>query len=260
MFDFPKILIAAMDRTGHHAISIWLMHQQLGVSDFALKTITPWLFYLPTQDKMSFLINNPLVKDENQHPDKLNFNRIITDYCNANSTNLIIATHEQHILRDVAWACATSDVFGAVHTKLVVVLRDFENWVASCVKMAGRDGKPYDKLINDEKIGMYKDHCRFFFESSDIEYILFNQWFSSEKYRRELAERLNLTFTDAAIDQKSPFGGGSSFDKMEYLKTASLMKVNDRHKQMENHPVYDRIIKENQETLEMSNEIFAGTD
>ena len=248
-----------MNRTGHHAISIWLMHQQLGVSEFELKTITQWLFYLPTQDGMSFLVNNPLIRDKNQHPDKLKFDRIITDYCNANPTNLMIAGHEERSLKDVAWACGTSDVFGS-GTDLVVVLRDFKNWVASYIKMAGRDGKPYDELINDEKIDTYKDHCKFFFESSDIEYILFNQWFSSEEYRRELAERLNLTFTDAAIDQESPFGGGSSFDKMEYLKTASLMKVNDRHKQMENHPVYDRIIKENQETLEMSNEIFAGTD
>ena len=259
MFNFPKIMIAAMDRTGHHAISIWLMHQQLGVSEFELKTITQWLFYLPTQDKMSFLLNNPLVKDENQHPDKLNFDRIITDYCNANPTNLIIATHEQHSLKDVAWACGTSDVF-ATDTRLVVVLRDFKNWAASCIKMAGRDGKPYDKLVNDKKVEMYKDHCKFFLESSDIEYILFNQWFSSEKYRRELAERLNLTFTDAAINQESPFGGGSSFDKMEYLKTASLMKVNERYKQMESHPVYDRIIKENKEALEISNEIFTNSD
>ena len=75
-----------------------------------------------------------------------------------------------------------------------------------------------------------------------------------------MAEGLGLYFTDAAINQGSPFGGGSSFDKMEYLKTASLMKVNDRYKQMEDHPVYNRIIKENQEALEMSNEIFAGAD
>ena len=259
MFDFPKIMIASMNRTGHHAISIWLMHQQLGVSEFELKTITQWLFYLPTQDGMSFLVNNPLIRDKNQHPDKLKFDRIITDYCNANPTNLMIAGHEERSLKDVAWACGTSDVFGS-GTDLVVVLRDFKNWVASYIKMAGRDGKPYDELINDEKIDTYKDHCKFFFESSDIEYILFNQWFSSEEYRRELAERLNLTFTDAAIDQESPFGGGSSFDKMEHLKTASLMKVNERYKQMESHPVYDRIIKENQEVLEMSNEIFASAD
>lgn len=259
MFDFPKIMIASMNRTGHHAISMWLMHQQLGVSEFELKTITQWLFYLPTQDGMSFLVNNPLIRDKNQHPDKLKFDRIITDYCNANSTNLIIAGHEERSLKDVAWACGTSNVFGS-GTRLVVVLRDFKNWVASYIKMAGRDGKPYDELINDEKIDTYKDHCKFFFESSDIEYILFNRWFSSERYRRELTERLNLTFTDAAIDQKSPFGGGSSFDKMEYLKTASLMKVNDRYKQMEDHPVYNNIIKENQEALEMSNEIFAGAD
>ena len=259
MFDFRKIMIASMNRTGHHAISIWLMHQQLGVSEFELKTIAHWFFYLPTQDGISFLLNNPLVRDENQHPDKANVSQIMKDYCEANSTNLIIAGHEERSLKDVAWACGTSDIFGS-GTELVVILRDFKNWVASYIKMAGRDGKPYDKLINDKKIDTYKDHCKFFFESSDIKYILFNRWFSSKEYRRELAEWLGLYFTDAAINQGSPFGGGSSFDKMEYLKTASLMKVNDRYKQMEDHPVYNRIIKENQEALEMSNEIFAGAD
>ena len=259
MFDFRKIMIASMNRTGHHAISIWLMHQQLGIPYFQLKTITQWLFYLETQQGISFLLNNPLVRDENQHPDKANVSQIMKDYCEANSTNLIIGTHEQHSLKDVVWSCGTSDVF-AVNTKLVVVLRDFKNWIASCIKMAGRDGKRYDSIINDNKINLYKDHCKFFFEPNGIEYVLFNQWFTSEEYRRDLAARLDLDFTDAAIDQGSPFGGGSSFDKMEYLKSASMMKVNDRYSQMENHPVYKKIIQDNLEILEMSNEIFADAD
>ena len=75
-----------------------------------------------------------------------------------------------------------------------------------------------------------------------------------------MAARLDLDFTDAARDQGSPFGGGSSFDKKEYLKSAATMKVNDRYSQMENHPIYKKIIQDNQEILEMSNEIFADAD
>jgi hypothetical protein len=71
---------------------------------------------------------------------------------------------------------------------------------------------------------------------------------------------LGLHFTDAALDQLSPFGGGSSFTKMEFLKNASQMKVNNRYQDMAGDDNYSRIISDNKEALEMSNEIFVNTN
>ena len=133
------------------------------------------------------------------------------------------------------WACVTSDIF-AVNCDLVVVLRDFKNWVASCVKMIHRDSNPnfwqreVEEVLSEEKIKLYMDHCKHYHVLKDEHYILFNKWARDMEYRREIVEGLGLEFTDAALSQLSPFGGGSSFSNMMYLKNANIMRVNDRYR------------------------------
>ena len=63
-------------------------------------------------------------------------------------------------------------------------------------------------------------------------------------------------FTDAAKDQLSIFGGGSSFSGMEHLKTASAMNVNNRYKEMESHPYYEMILSKYEDVLKISDTIF----
>ena len=282
MNDVKKFMIGSMHRTGHHAVAVWLLHQLEGVHDFDINSITPWLFYLyNNQEQVRYLANNPLkvpmLSDGKsyqlfgsdgkgnhglsvEHPDKVHFDKIMKDYHEANSnTNLIIGTHEQKKLKDVAWAAGCSDVFG-VNTSLVVVLRDFRNWVASCIKMAHRDEKPLEEIMNDDKVNAYVDHCKYYMDIKGENCILFNRWVSDENYRREVAEMLGVHFTDAALDQLSPFGGGSSFTKMRFLKNASQMNVNSRYQNMTEDDNYNRIINSNKEALEMSNEIFGSTN
>ena len=262
MNDVKKFMIGSMHRTGHHAVAVWLLHQLEGVHDFDINSITPWLFYLyNNQEQIRYLANNPLkTNSPTEHPDKEHFDLIIKDYHEANSnTNLIIGTHEQETLKDVAWAAGCSDVFG-VNTELVVVLRDFRNWVASCIKMAHRDYKPLEETMNDDKVNAYVDHCKYYMDIKGENCILFNRWVSDENYRREVAEMLGVHFTDAALDQLSPFGGGSSFTKMRFLKSASQMNVNSRYQNMAEDDNYNRIINSNKEALEMSNEIFGSAN
>jgi hypothetical protein len=258
MDDVKKIMVAAMHRTGHHAVAVWLLHQLPGISDFSIKTITQWFFYIQNNRGASYLANNPLKTGDKEHPDKADFSSFLKSYHQANSslTNMVVGTHEQVGIKDTVWACGTSDIF-AVNCNLVVVLRDFKNWVASCVKMAHRDSQVLkEEILSDETIKLYMDHCKHHHVLDGNNYILFNKWVRDENYRREIAEELGLEFTDAALNQLSPFGGGSSFSSMEHLKTANAMKVNDRYRGMTGNADYEKIIKENKEALEMSNEIF----
>ena len=126
MNDVKKFMIGSMHRTGHHAIAVWLLHQIEGIYYFDINSITPWLFYLyNNQEQVRYLANNPLkvpmLSDGKsyqlfgsdgkgnhglsvEHPDKVHFDKIMKDYHEANSnTNLIIGTHEQKKLKDVAW-------------------------------------------------------------------------------------------------------------------------------------------------------------
>ena len=262
MDDVKKIMVAAMHMTGHHAVAIWLLHQLPGISEFSIKTITQWFFYIQNHNGASYLANNPLKTGKDEHPDKVEFSNFLKSYHQTNSslTNLVIGTHEQASIRDTVWACGTSDIF-AVNNNIVVILRDFKNWVASCVRMAHRDSQVLkEEILSDETIKLYMDHCRYYHELNGDHYILFNKWVGDKEYRREVAENLGLEFTDAALSQLSPFGGGSSFSGMTYLKSANSMRVNDRYRRMAGDADYERIIKENKRALEMSNEIFGSVN
>ena len=137
---FKSVVIAGMHRTGHHAVAVWLLHQRRGIDDFAINTITPWLFKVENDDGVSLLANNPLKstsKDTDEHPDKDRFDDIVRQI---NPLDIFV-THEQAKLSQVAWACGHSHAIWTeeVKPKMVVVLRDFKNWLASCIKMAERD-------------------------------------------------------------------------------------------------------------------------
>ncbi len=242
-----------MHRTGHHAVAVWLLHQRRKVHDFAINTITPWLFKVENDEGVALLANNPLKADENEHPDKDRFTDIVTEI---NPCSLFL-THEQESLASVGWVYAHSRLVlrNRLDHQMVVVLRDFKNWIASCIKMAERDNKPVETIINEEKISVYMNHCGLI-NNDHLTYVLYNHWVEQEGYRQEICDKLGLHFTDAALNQLSIFGGGSSFDGMKHIKTASLMKVNQRYKEMEDHPDYIRIINENKDALSLSNDIF----
>lgn len=91
-------------------------------------------------------------------------------------------------------------------------------------------------------------------------FIKFDKWFVDKKYRRKIAEQLDLNFSDAGINVIMPMGWGrkgSSFDKMEYDGEAQKMKVLDRWKEYKNNFIeFTNVLKMNKELRELSKKIF----
>tara|TARA_B100000809_G_scaffold244014_1_gene269548 strand:+ start:3115 stop:3873 length:759 start_codon:yes stop_codon:yes gene_type:complete len=247
-------LIVSMHRTGHHAVAVWLLHQREGITDFSISTITRWLFVVGDDSNLYMMANNPLKTGPNEHSDKEKLPSIISE---VKPSGLII-THEQDKINDTLFKAYKSPF--SFNEPIVVVIRDFRNWVASCIKMAERDN-PIDSIgymsdyIDDEKVSVYKDHL-LNYDKPDCYYIIFNDWATSRLYRKAICNDLGYTFTDAAKDQLSIFGGGSSFTGMDYLKSASQMDVNNRYKEMETHPYYKMVINKYEEALNLSDNIF----
>ena len=250
-----NIVVAGMHRTGHHPIAVWLLHQQPDVYDFAIKTMTSWLFQVESDQGVGVLANNPLKRGPEEHPDKEKFDQIMQEL----NPHRIVLTHEQEKLSQVAFACGHSTAVWEPNNKpkMVIILRDFKNWIASCIKMAERDNKPVKDILNEDKINTYKDHFRYINQDTPgIHYILYNQWVEDSGYRRRVCDKLGLHFTDAAVNQLSIFGGGSSFDEMKYIKTAWQMKTNKRYKMMKDNPFYKAILHNHVDALLLSNEVF----
>ena len=237
--------IISMHRTGHHAVAIWLLHQKPEISSFSINTIADWLFVV-AHGGTHILANNGLKVHENKDREHL------LSICEDVNADSLIVTHEQETIKD------SIEDAGKTFLSLdkpIVVIRDFRNWVASCIRMALRDDKIIEHVIDSESIRKYRDHIINYTEK-EYYYILYNLWATSKDYRRQICNDLGRVFTDAAKDQLSIFGGGSSFSGMKHLKTASAMDVNNRYKEMESHPYYEMMLSKYEDVLKISDTIF----
>ena len=83
----------------------------------------------------------------------------------------------------------------------------------------------------------------------------FNRWVRDPDYRRELADRLGLEFSDEGFNEVSLCGGGSSFDQTKYHGNTSSMNVLSRWHQYVDHPDFRKLFR-NPEIIEYSSRIF----
>jgi len=87
--------------------------------------------------------------------------------------------------------------------------------------------------------------------------ISYNKWFIDESYRRDLSERLDLTFSDKGLKTIAPSGGGSSF--MESTDDARNLHVLDRWRHYAEDKRYRRLFRD-KELVELSERIFGHID
>lgn len=243
-------LVTGMYRTGHHAISVWMLHQFAGIKEFSINTVSPWMFAVEANG-LHVLANSPFKTHE--HKDKTKFGKIVE----AVKPDTIIVTHEQSTIEDARIEASKHSWFTS--PKTIVIIREFRNWVASCVQMSHRDKKPVVEEINQASIKLYDNHITSYLKDQSPErpvFILFDKWANDVGYREKVCKELSLTFTDAAKEQLSIFGGGSSFDEMNFLKNAGGMDVTNRYKSMERDPYYRAYVNMNNEVLLKSKEVF----
>lgn len=140
----------------------------------------------------------------------------------------------------------------------VLILRDPFNWMASRMK-ARRSGRgfigsfncnrPCKKLSDAGAMDIWVQHAREFLgHASRLPNkicISFNRWYVDYSYRRRLAEQMCLPFRDDGREQKSRFGGGSSFRAGECLS---------RYKDFMREVEYSNLFTDT--VLKLSGEIF----
>ena len=279
-----KILLPATHRSGHHAVGVWLLHQAEGVDDFNIQTIADWWNYLKVKGGLRFFFNNVL-KDWPFAPTDI----VVSDggvyvsvgarHWNSGSPGLVpagvsgetmikigdhshkdiemfIGTHEQETLKDAVWRADKASLF--YKADMILIIRSFHNWVASCLKYSRNmkvRGPIWAEPFSETNIGVYIEHCNHAIKGT-VPFILYDEWFASKHYRKEIAESLELHFTDTAINQTSSWGNGSSFDGFDYLKNASEMDVLNRYKKMEDDEEYQQVIQDNEEAIDLSNQLF----
>jgi hypothetical protein len=138
---------------------------------------------------------------------------------------------------------------------IVVVLRDWRNYVASHIKHRERGGNKGLSICNRVKTDIFKEYADYFLNESPYYPILFDAWFSNKEYRVKICEDLGLHFTDIGKQSVSDFGGGSSFDLQEFDGKAEKMNVLNRYKLYKDNEDYKRFM-EDEEAVKLNNRIL----
>jgi len=156
---------------------------------------------------------------------------------------------------------------GAKSITVIVLVRDFRNWLASCLqRRESPDGRDvYDGLtspyLNDRKvwkpprIDLWLKQARELTEEKMIpssKVVSFDRWFQPEDYRETLCRELNVFPVDSSRHSVSHFGGGSSFDKKNMDGFATQMAVLSRYKDFQDDAEYREIINHCPDQMRLS--------
>ncbi len=145
----------------------------------------------------------------------------------------------------------------------IIILRDPFNNYASFLKLIQNPN--FGPLSFFPFMQYWKEYAKEIIQETNLLpnkiFISYNDWVESERYRRDVVKELELQFglktkfDDTIKNKMTMYGGGSSFDGLEYVNEASKMKVFDRYKFWENSFVYRKEV-DTPEVKSLSEKIF----
>lgn len=218
-----EIRLVGLSRSGNHAVAEWILAQAPGRTCYlncAEGKTNPFATCRPLGDGQPARASWP------------GFDLSAEAAGVLSRKDLLLHSYEDSFL-----AHALGDVFEDNHDAWVgpsrrrldvVVLRDPFNLFASR-RAAGSDLSPVVARR------MWMQHARAHLSPlwtrkprPPLVPVSYNRWATSRDYRRALAERLGLPFSDAGVERVADCHGGSSFDGLAYDGRASTMPVLDR--------------------------------
>jgi hypothetical protein len=146
--------------------------------------------------------------------------------------------------------------------KDILIIRDVFNLFASRIKANLIVGHQTHYGVNPISTlalkRIYKQHAKEFLgEKKNLQdkvLINYNQWFSDNEYRRSIAEKLELPFTDKGLEEVINCAGGSSFDGMRFSGNANKMNLNNRWKEYASEDFFWDLFDE--ELVKLNSKIF----
>jgi len=246
-----EIRIVGMRRCGNHAIIGWMQAQEPGVVKH-LNNLKPHIN--PYRYKYEHLRDHyPQYQGEIQRLKPLAQGNFTPKDC-------LLCSYEDYDLRAIA-----SKTFERLHNMYVgktqhrfdvLILRDPFNLFASRMKSKMVTVQSSHQTMVDLWIEYAKE---FLGETHYLPHhkvvINYNQWFLDSNYRQDVAEQLQIPFTDAGLDRVSGCGGGSSFEGLNYAGRTQQMPVLERWKAFAHDSDY-RSLFQNPELLAYSEKIF----
>lgn len=244
-----ELNIAAMHRSGHHAVINWIISQLSGSVVFLND-----LNHVQNLEAARFYYDrNAPDNDTTQPKDDSHANHLIVSL-----EDIMLDRLERELTR---WRMSYFNARRNCYKMLI--LRDAFNTFASRYKRSlGPSRYDEDHWIGARAIALWKDQALEFIHYSrcpadDIILVSYNDWFTSRSYRASISENLGIPFCDRALADVPRFGGGSSFDGLAFDEQAQSMDVLSRWKFFREDPDYWAIF--DRELMQLSDEIFGCT-
>ncbi len=254
-----ELRVFAPRRSGHHAIMQWVVRNKTGRTVF-LNDIRP-PYGNPFLDCRGLHVYDGVV----DHRYLLRRREAAGKF--SRKGTLIYNYEDFELLEDViarmdadrrAWVGPSERFLD------VLILRDPFNLLASVLRARRarnpRDGEPAMR----KAVRIWKTCAREFagrtrYLTNPL-FISYNDWFASDAYRRELADKLGLVSVDEGLDQVARWGpatwtDGASFDGLALDGNASQMRVLERWRAYEDDGPFRAQFRDD-ELWDLSTEIF----
>ena len=219
-------IIAGMRRSGIHAVVDWLLS---GI------------------DGPYVILNNARLDRVNPKENNTTFSDGYQD--SNNQDEHVVAIFEDKQLSAIDGCRLVRRISPSVDkTRRLVIVRDPYNLTASRLqrtRRGSRDTRP------GRVASLWPSHAR---AGSEWRPCVYNLWFTDEKHRRELADKLELPSCPPYPEHVARAGRGSSFDGLKFDGNAASMAVLDRWRAFADDPEYRRIV-DRPELAELSESI-----
>jgi hypothetical protein len=243
-----ELRLIGMSRSGNHALIHWITSQLRG----------SYCFLNCCEPKSNPFESARVMEDGRRVATNIaSFDLAREGAGSLSAKDWLLFSHEDNFLGN-----ACSSVFEAEHDRWVgasgqrldlLLLRDPFNLFASRLARASAS------VSVSVAARIWKQHARQFVRGpralrAEPVLILYDRWVREAGYRRALAARLGIGFTDAGIDDVPACGGGSSFDGRAYHGDARAMRVFDRWQHAIASPEYRAAF--DAEMIELATAIF----
>lgn len=244
-----ELCVAALQRSGHHAIINWISANSAGPVCF-LNNCRPGVdpFLMCTEEQRVELAPRKLL------------------LYNYEDRRLSDAFPSDFVSNKTKW-------FGEEGNPIyILLLRDPFNNFASKYRWASNGTKwtPQMEWVVHELPRLWKSYAREFLSLTDVMpapkiFISYNRWFADEVYRDQLASQLGLVSAEKGLTEVAKWGPntwGDSFDNLEFEGRAHEMKVLERWRYYADDRDFRQLFND-RELLELSEKIFGvipGTD
>lgn len=246
-----EIRVVGMRRTGNHALLNWIAKQQPGKL-FHLNNVAagrnPYRYksdrllrYHPEHHKMA------AVYRRQARGELIKRDCLIYSYEDWGLANITQPRFERN---------RTLYLGNSAQRFEVLILRDPFNLFASRIKQNFQA----TKCKKTSMVALWLEYAKEFvgdthYLQGNVICINYNRWFADTDYRRSLAARLGLVFSDAGLSEVLSLGAGSSFDGTRLNGQARAMDVTNRWRVYAEEPSFRQIFQ-NEEIWRYCEQIF----